>query len=659
MILLFLISYVNGSNVTCTRLINRMILDYQIYGQEKLLQDMLPYTSLSGNGDLKWGYYDACLRNNHSYTSMRIEATDNPIESLSFGFCHSKDCTTQDLDSTHGQKIIKELIFIIFNVSLDNAQIVYFDPLEPNDYDFGFWITCLILLTFVGFSLAYPMIQYYEGFRKRRLIKYINDSTEIDAEQEIFQQEQVKLQQEVGWLQEFSVFESYKTLTDFKIPDPNLVIMDGIRTIAFFMVIGGHVYLTSAFVSYIQDVGLFLKTWSFIYLGDMFYSVDMFFWLGGFFIGFILYEKSKVDLIHKKPEGLLMIIIHRLLRIWPCYVIAMMINSYIGPHFGEGPRWQIMSLPQFVCKTPMRSLLFIDNFFDDSSCMVWGWYLTNDIQMFLVGLVSLYIYSFSRFYGKLSIAFLLVTTQVVGIILSFLYELTVPGLSLLVNGPDFYKYYFKAYCRAPPYYLGLLIGILYREYKQTRKDPTNSYLHQLHNASKQKTNRYIIQAVCYITGFGLIIAMSIGWRPVQRSRKIDDEWPRWFQSLWHGFCRTILIIGLTLVIIPSMIGIKDLVVSFLGCRFFRFSAKISFCGYLFHFIWLIVIGGIFYETPEYNNQELIHTFIGMTLITYISAILMALFIEIPLGKLEKRLLTFKKSKPVQQKRIPEIKDELL
>ena len=115
--------------------------------------------------------------------------------------------------------------------------------------------------------------------------------------------------------------------------------MDGIRTIAFLMVIGGHVYLMSALVSYKMDVGLFLKTWSYIYLGDMLYSVDIFFWLGGFFIGFILYEKSKVDLIHKKPEGVLMIIIHRLFRIWPCYIITMMINSYIGPHFGEGPRW--------------------------------------------------------------------------------------------------------------------------------------------------------------------------------------------------------------------------------------------------------------------------------------------------------------------------------
>lgn len=34
-----------------------------------------------------------------------------------------------------------------------------------------------------------------------------------------------------------------------------------------------------------------------------------------------------------------MIILHRLLRIWPCYILAIMINTYIGPHMGSGPRW--------------------------------------------------------------------------------------------------------------------------------------------------------------------------------------------------------------------------------------------------------------------------------------------------------------------------------
>lgn len=59
----------------------------------------------------------------------------------------------------------------------------------------------------------------------------------------------------------------------------------------------------------------------------MFYSVDMFFWLGGFFFGFILFESNKLKLVKKNCLSALLFLIHRILRIWPCYAIAILISS--------------------------------------------------------------------------------------------------------------------------------------------------------------------------------------------------------------------------------------------------------------------------------------------------------------------------------------------
>lgn len=56
-----------------------------------------------------------------------------------------------------------------------------------------------------------------------------------------------------------------------------------------------------------------------------------------------------------------------------------MVNTYIGPLMGGGPRWY-QAGPVFECKTGWRNILFIDNLFDDSYyCFGWGWYLSNDI----------------------------------------------------------------------------------------------------------------------------------------------------------------------------------------------------------------------------------------------------------------------------------------
>ena len=46
----------------------------------------------------------------------------------------------------------------------------------------------------------------------------------------------------------------------------------------------------------------------------------------------------------------------------------------------------------------------------------------------------------------------------IGIYISFEYEYTAPAIASQVIG-QFYFYYIKPYCRAPPYYIGLFLGI--------------------------------------------------------------------------------------------------------------------------------------------------------------------------------------------------------
>lgn len=59
----------------------------------------------------------------------------------------------------------------------------------------------------------------------------------------------------------------------------------------------------------------------------MFYSVDMFLWLGGFFFGYILFETNKIKKINNNPLSIIIILLHRILRIWPCYMIAILITT--------------------------------------------------------------------------------------------------------------------------------------------------------------------------------------------------------------------------------------------------------------------------------------------------------------------------------------------
>lgn len=48
--------------------------------------------------------------------------------------------------------------------------------------------------------------------------------------------------------------------------------------------------------------------------------------------------------------------------------------------------------------------------------------------------------------------------------ISIHYDFLIPGKNTY-NPDHYYKYYVSTYARASPYFLGLLIGILYREFK--------------------------------------------------------------------------------------------------------------------------------------------------------------------------------------------------
>jgi ABC-type sugar transport system permease subunit len=143
-------------------------------------------------------------------------------------------------------------------------------------------------------------------------------------------------------------------------------------------------------------------------------------------------------------------------------------------HLGSGPRWPGNEPIVNMCHKFWRSLLFIENIADDgtSSCLVWGWYLQVDFQMFLVCLLLLGVYSYQR---KISIA--LGVLMIVG---SWTYNLIytqVHGQHIFINTKSlmafldyFQDIYVKPWARWSPYILGMFLGLAHAEYTTSLKD---------------------------------------------------------------------------------------------------------------------------------------------------------------------------------------------
>jgi hypothetical protein len=103
----------------------------------------------------------------------------------------------------------------------------------------------------------------------------------------------------------------------------------------------------------------------------------------------------------------------------------------------------------------------VDN--GEKQCMGWGWYIQNDMQLFVLSLVILFVYSLKPLLSKILIVSLMIGSAI------FTYQWTYEhGVYVISHLNDFSKWgdfmtnvYMKPWARATPYLWGLLLGIFY------------------------------------------------------------------------------------------------------------------------------------------------------------------------------------------------------
>lgn len=103
--------------------------------------------------------------------------------------------------------------------------------------------------------------------------------------------------------------------------------------------------------------------------------------------------------------------------------------------------------------------------------MGWGWYLQNDMQIFVFSLLVLFVYSKNRMASYL--------LALIFVIASFSYNFIVTYQNdyvLVAHLADFRKWsryfpdvYIKPWSRCPPYFFGLVLGAFFVEYIKKKK----------------------------------------------------------------------------------------------------------------------------------------------------------------------------------------------
>lgn len=425
--------------------------------------------------------------------------------------------------------------------------------------------------------------------------------------------------------------------------DFSLDFFEGIRVIMTFVVIWGHTYQMSlgGSVNLMSIFGL-LTSSTLSHIINFMYSVDVFFFLSGFFIAF--------SLLHKQVRGTvqyLQIVAMRYMRLMPAYLFMIFWFWQIYIRTGDGPLWNQGEVTSHgMCSTWWRNALFIDTFFPISGkyCFPWGWYLSCDWWMFVISLPVMMVYK----QGNTTMARLMIFTLILAQVASNLAYNLLQGWGLFIvnftapGAANFFDdYYDKIHQRWAVYFQGLYMGICFVEYKFAHR-PTPSPLPRcgwMHWVSSECHKGVVQRSAFYVVGVSMstYLYMVPGY-----FLSSGQTWSIASQQLYNCVNRPLFILGMNIALLPMMVQSSKYASKVLSCYFFRFMTKLTYPMYL---IQLMVISHMYSSSREemwFSNSNVLLKTLTVIVYTTLLAILVQAFIERPFATLVDMLLPKKK-----------------
>ncbi|KAH8241178.1 hypothetical protein KR032_001437, partial [Drosophila birchii] len=396
--------------------------------------------------------------------------------------------------------------------------------------------------------------------------------------------------------------------------NPNVIsCLNGIRCLSLFWVVYSHEYTTRLFSA---NINLFhvvpwveLPYTSFILHG--FYSVDSFFFLGGMLVALIALRTMD------KTKGKLnvpLMYLHRLIRIVPILAVAILVYTKLMTVVADGPLLQNYS-QKTACETGWYwTLLFVNNY-TNAKCLGHTWYLSVDMQLFIISpilLIALYKWGKKTAAGIIVLIVLLsgclFATMMVNDYSMMLKNFSVDAMQ---------KLYFATHTHATPWLIGFLFGY---------------FLHL--NKGKKFQLSWVSVWSGWILCLAMIFTSIFALYP-------DAKWSTSTSILAESFYYTLTRVGWPLalcwVVFACMQGYGGLANSFLSSPLWQPLSRLSYSIYMWH-MFIQEINAKSARTNSYfSDYQVMLQFWSDIGISMLVAFFLYLIIEAPIGALDNLL----------------------
>ena len=421
----------------------------------------------------------------------------------------------------------------------------------------------------------------------------------------------------------FSIIKNLEMIISIKQPANTITCFSGIRVISMSWIILVHTFTfqVNQYTHINKDyiIRHYEPKFSFQPIVNGNFSVDSFFFMSGVLAAYVTLIEMQ------KKEGRFPVVtyyLHRYLRLTMVYAFVLFFWWTLTVHLGNGPTWKAVfgkgsELQKSCQKYWWTNLLYINNFYPRKyvdQCMMWSWYLSNDMQFFVLApFIIIPLYFFFPL-GLIIAGILLVATFVANGAISAVEELDANPVQ-----EDFSdKIYTKPYTRAAPYIIGLIMGYVF--FKKIKIK-----IHWFVD--------WLIYSVIFLIGACCLFACVYGlYSSFDRGGLSLAENVSYFM-----FSRFTWGVGLALIVFTCHNGYASAINSFLSMSFWVPLGRLTYTAYLVHPIVLSAFLRTLREPFTYTNISLAVNYTAMVVLSLGVAGVISLFVEFPLHNMERAI----------------------
>ncbi|CAF3851450.1 unnamed protein product, partial [Rotaria sp. Silwood1] len=431
--------------------------------------------------NLFWvGNYDECVQqihlpDNKSFVQQPFDTQyclivpdPSATTGISLGSCWPSSC------DRHSIKNFMQSLFKRSNFTEDRLLCSSDAQRHRSNLTRGALVACIILALLgllVLTGTVIDILHFSCADSSANLATNINDDEQGEKQSLLPKKNSVQIAFNTSaFLAQFSAIRTLNRIFSINTNNNNdsFSFINGIRVLALFWVIFGHLFSFGAFYSSnLLDIIAWSNNLAFqLILGGQF-SVDTFFVLSGFLTAIVFVREA--DKQKFSFRFVLLYYIHRYIRLTPAYLLVILISINLTPYFGNGPAFPFeQGFESNGCRNQWwwTSILYISNLVQpDNMCLPITWYLQNDMQFHWLAPLALVPFIMRRKSIGFCVIILFVSVSIGSIIGLLLHYPYMTANIFQPNTPDqgpTYDdtIYMTPWCRISAYAIGILTGFV-------------------------------------------------------------------------------------------------------------------------------------------------------------------------------------------------------